>query len=54
MNHSHLNNITGELDVGLAIIAPDGREGMLQHARELAGSAFRSCSTRPGTAYVFR
>src|SRR5438552_18142345 len=37
MNHSHLNNITGELDVGLAIIAPDGREGMLQHARELAG-----------------
>jgi len=36
MNHSHLNNITGELDVGLAIIAPDGREGMLQHARELA------------------
>src|SRR5216683_2272499 len=37
MNHSHLNNVTGELDVGLAIIAPDGREGMLQHARELAG-----------------
>src|SRR5437016_9601722 len=36
MNHSHLNNVTGELDVGLAIIAPDGREGMLQHARELA------------------
>ena len=36
MNHSHLNNITGELDARLAIIAPDGREGMLQHARELA------------------
>ncbi len=36
MNHSHQNNITGELDVDLAIIAPDGREGMLQHARELA------------------
>jgi adenosine kinase len=36
MNHSHLNSITGKLDVGLAIIAPDGREGMLQHARELA------------------
>jgi adenosine kinase len=36
MNHSHLNNITGELNVGLAIIAPDGREGMLQHAGELA------------------
>ena len=37
MNHSHLNKITGELDAGLAIVAPDGREGMLQHARELAG-----------------
>ena len=36
MNHSHLNSITGELDARLAIIAPDGREGMLQHARELA------------------
>jgi adenosine kinase len=36
MNHSHLNNITEELDARLAIIAPDGREGMLQHARELA------------------
>ena len=36
MNHSHLNRITGELDAGLAIVAPDGHEGMLQHARELA------------------
>src|SRR5713101_7520560 len=36
MSYSHLNNITKELDVHLAIIAPDGREGMLQHARELA------------------
>jgi len=36
MNYSHLNNITRELDLGLAIIAPDGREGMLQHAHELA------------------
>ncbi len=35
MNSSHLNNITGELSARLAIIAPDGREGMLQHAREL-------------------
>ena len=35
MNSSHLNSITGELDARLAIIAPDGREGMLQHAREL-------------------
>ena len=36
MNSSHLNNITGELGARLAIVAPDGREGMLQHARELA------------------
>ena len=36
MNHSHLNNITGKVGARLAIIAPDGREGMLQHARELA------------------
>jgi adenosine kinase len=37
MNHSHLNSVTPDLNAKLAIIAPDGREGMLQHARELAG-----------------
>ena len=37
MNHSHLNSITPDLKAKLAIVAPDGREGMLQHARELAG-----------------
>jgi adenosine kinase len=36
MNHSHLNNITRDLGADLAIVAPDGREGMLQHARELS------------------
>lgn len=36
MNHSHLNHIVPTLNAGLAIVAPDGREGMLQHARELA------------------
>jgi adenosine kinase len=36
MNHSHLNHIAPALNAGLAIVAPDGREGMLQHARELA------------------
>ena len=36
MNHSHENGITRDLGVKLAIVAPDGKEGMLRHARELA------------------
>jgi len=36
MNHSHENSAAGLKDVGLAIVAPDGRDGMLQHAEELA------------------
>jgi adenosine kinase len=36
MSFSHLNRVTAELGVGLAIVAPDGREGMLEHARQLA------------------
>jgi adenosine kinase len=35
MGHSHLNNVSAAGEVGLAIVSPDGREGMLQHAREL-------------------
>ena len=38
MNHSHQNHITRELGAGLAIIAPDGKDGMLQHARECAAA----------------
>jgi adenosine kinase len=34
MNHSHLNHVSEAKDVGLGIVSPDGREGMLQHARE--------------------
>ena len=34
MNHSHLNHVHDAGDVKLGIVAPDGREGMLQHARE--------------------
>jgi adenosine kinase len=34
MNYSHHNHVSDARDVGLGIIAPDGREGMLQHARE--------------------
>jgi adenosine kinase len=36
MNHSHANHISKALGAGLAIIGPDGKEGMLQHARECA------------------
>jgi len=35
MNHSHQNHVKDAENVGLGIIAPDGRDGMLQHAREL-------------------
>jgi len=34
MNFSHHNHISQARDIGLGIVAPDGREGMLQHARE--------------------
>lgn len=34
MNHSHTNHVEDAQDIVLGIIAPDGREGMLQHARE--------------------
>jgi len=35
MGHSHLNKVAAAGQIGLAIVSPDGREGMLQHAREL-------------------
>jgi adenosine kinase len=34
MNFSHQNHVADAKDVGLGIVAPDGREGMIQHARE--------------------
>ena len=36
MNQSHMNAIPGDGSVKLAIVAPDGRDGMLQHAQQLA------------------
>ena len=38
MNYSHENHVRDARDVKLGIIAPDGREGMLQHAREFHAS----------------
>ncbi|WMJ07257.1 carbohydrate kinase family protein [Nitrosomonas sp. sh817] len=34
MNFSHLNSVKETRDIRLGIIAPDGRDGMMQHARE--------------------
>jgi adenosine kinase len=34
MNYSHLNSVYAAREAKLGIVAPDGREGMLRHARE--------------------
>ena len=36
MNSSQVNHVADATDVKLGIVAPDGRDGMLQHAREFA------------------
>jgi adenosine kinase len=36
MQHSHLNRVAEASDIGLGIVAPDGREGMVQHAAQFA------------------
>ena len=36
MNFSHLNHVTDGNSVTLGIVAPDGRDGMLMHAREFS------------------
>jgi len=36
MSQSHLNAVPGDGSVKLGIIAPDGRDGMLQHAQQFA------------------
>jgi adenosine kinase len=35
MSHSHANRIAETAGVRLAIVSPDGRQGMLEHARDL-------------------
>src|ERR1700730_4609118 len=34
MNHSHENHVPAAKEAKLRVVAPDGRDGMLQHARE--------------------
>lgn len=36
MNHSHENSIASDIGATLAIVSPDGKDGMQQHARECA------------------
>ncbi len=36
MSESHLNRIPGDGSIKLGIVAPDGRDGMLQHAEQFA------------------
>lgn len=38
MSHAHLNHAGDARDVVLGIVAPDGRDGMLQHAEQLAAA----------------
>ena len=36
MTHSHLNEVGDADDIRLGIVSPDGRQGMLEHARQFA------------------
>jgi adenosine kinase len=38
MNHAHLNHIASAPGVQLGIVAPDGRQGMLEHAAQFAAA----------------
>eukprot|EP01030_Chromulinospumella_sphaerica_P006789 gene6789-6640_t len=38
MSHSHLNKVSDAGDIALGIIAPDGRDGMMQHAEQFAAA----------------
>ena len=44
MNESHRNRVSDVSDIALGIVAPDGRQGMREHARDLA---------RAGIPFVF-
>jgi adenosine kinase len=38
MQHSHLNQVSEARDIGIGIVAPDGREGMIRHAEQFAAA----------------
>jgi adenosine kinase len=38
MQQSHANRIADAKDIGIGIVAPDGRDGMLQHAEQFAAA----------------
>jgi adenosine kinase len=38
MQHSHLNRVSEARDIVLGIVAPDGREGMLEHATQFVAA----------------
>ena len=44
MGHSHLNQVSAAKDVAIGIVAPDGRQGMLDHAKQFAAA---------GIPYIF-
>jgi len=38
MSFSHLNDVSSVVDVNLGIVSPDGKDGMVQHARQFAAA----------------
>jgi adenosine kinase len=38
MQHAHENRVTDAADIAIGIVAPDGREGMIQHAAQFAAA----------------
>jgi len=38
MNHAHVNHVPADGGITLGIVAPDGRDGMLQHAEQFAAA----------------
>jgi len=36
MQHAHLNKVANAADIDIGIVAPDGRQGMLEHAEQFA------------------